>query len=48
VGENVSSQNMYLILSLAVGGVWPGAPDGTTPVPAEMLVDYVRIYQRND
>ena len=48
VGENVGSQNMYLILSLAVGGIWPGAPDGTTPVPAELMVDYIRIYQRND
>jgi beta-glucanase (GH16 family) len=48
VGENVGRQNMYLILSLAVGGIWPGAPDGTTPVPAELLVDYVRVYQRND
>ena len=48
VGENVSSQNMYLILSLAIGGLWPGAPDGTTPVPAELLIDYVRVYQLND
>lgn len=45
VGENVSSQNMYLILSLAVGGIWPGAPDGTTPSPNSIRVDYVRVYQ---
>jgi len=36
---------MYVILNLAVGGNWPGSPDATTPFPAEMLVDYVRIYQ---
>lgn len=48
VGENVGSQNMYLILSLAVGGIWPGPPDGTTPEPAQLQVDYVRVYQRND
>lgn len=45
VGENVSSQNMYLIMSLAVGGIWPGAPDGTTPSPASTRVDYIRVYQ---
>jgi len=48
VGENVSQQNMYLIMSLAVGGIWPGAPDGTTPVPASIDVDYIRVYQRNN
>ena len=48
VGENVGSQDMYLILSLAVGGIWPGAPDGTTPVPSALLVDYVRVYQLNE
>lgn len=45
VGENVSSQDMYLILNLAIGGVWPGAPDGTTAKPATLVVDYVRVYQ---
>jgi beta-glucanase (GH16 family) len=34
----------FLILNLAVGGSWPGAPDATTVFPAEMLVDYVRVY----
>lgn len=48
VGENVGNQDMYLILSLAIGGIWPGAPDGTTPVPSELLVDYVRVYELND
>lgn len=36
----------FLILNLAVGGDWPGNPDGTTVFPQEMLVDYVRVYQR--
>lgn len=45
VGQNVSSQNMYLILNLAVGGIWTGAPDGTTPRPASIAIDYVRVYQ---
>ena len=34
----------FLILNLAVGGDWPGNPDGTTTFPQQMLVDYVRVY----
>jgi beta-glucuronidase len=36
----------YLLLNLAVGGDWPGSPDGTTAFPQSMLVDYVRVYER--
>lgn len=39
-----NGQANFLILNLAVGGSWPGAPDGTTPWPSEMVVKYVRIY----
>ncbi|WP_258168319.1 RICIN domain-containing protein, partial [Paenibacillus sp. AR247] len=35
----------FLLLNLAVGGNWPGAPNDSTPFPAQMLVDYVRVYQ---
>jgi beta-glucanase (GH16 family) len=37
----------FLLLNLAVGGTgsWPGPPDGSTPNPAVMTVDYVRWYQ---
>lgn len=35
----------YLILNLAVGGNWPGYPDQTTAFPAEMKVDYIRVYE---
>jgi beta-glucanase (GH16 family) len=34
----------HLLLNLAVGGDWPGAPNANTPFPATMLVDYVRVY----
>jgi beta-glucanase (GH16 family) len=34
----------FLILNLAVGGRWPGSPDASTPFPAKMLVDWVRVY----
>lgn len=39
-----AGQSNFIILNLAIGGSWPGAPDGTTPFPSEMLIDYVRVY----
>lgn len=35
----------YLLLNVAVGGNWPGNPNGSTPFPARMEVDYVRVYE---
>jgi len=34
----------FVLLNLAVGGQWPGNPDGTTVFPQQMVVDYVRVY----
>ena len=34
----------FIILNVAVGGRWVGAPDETTAFPQTMLVDYVRVY----
>lgn len=45
IGENVAAEDMYLILNLAVGGNWAGSPDGATVFPADLIVDYVRVYQ---
>ena len=39
-----SNVGAFVLLNMAVGGNWPGSPDGTTPFPSEMLVDYVRVY----
>jgi len=39
-------QRFHLILNVAVGGDWPGNPDGSTVFPQTMQVDYVRVYQR--
>ncbi|EFN59705.1 hypothetical protein CHLNCDRAFT_133261 [Chlorella variabilis] len=38
------NQPFYLILNLAVGGLWPDPPDSTTPFPATFAVDYVRVW----
>ena len=38
-------QQFHLLLNLAVGGNLPGNPDGSTPFPAEYVIDYVRVYQ---
>lgn len=39
-------QKFHILLNLAVGGQFLGNPDQTTPFPAEMRVDYVRVYER--
>lgn len=39
-----AGQSNFFILNLAVGGDWPGPPNASTSFPAEMLVDYVRVY----
>jgi beta-glucanase (GH16 family) len=35
----------FLLLDLAVGGEWPGSPNASTHFPAQMLVDWVRVWQ---
>ena len=35
---------MYMLANLAVGGYWPGNPDGSTVFPATMKIDYVHAY----
>ncbi len=35
---------MYMLVNLAIGGAWAGAPDRNTIFPAIMEVDYVRAY----
>lgn len=35
----------FIILNLAIGGNWPGNPDGTMQFPIKMYVDYVRAYE---
>lgn len=44
--QSVPQVPMFLLLNLAVGGDWPGAPDDRTPFPSSFDVDYVRVYRR--
>ncbi|MER5300750.1 family 16 glycosylhydrolase [Streptomyces lasiicapitis] len=39
----VFNKPFFLILNLAVGGYWPGDPDGSTVFPQQLVVDYVRF-----
>jgi beta-glucanase (GH16 family) len=42
---NIPQEPMFFIINTAVGGQWPGNPDGTTVFPQYHIVDYVRAYQ---
>lgn len=39
----VFDKPFFIVLNLAVGGSWPGYPDGTTQFPQQMKIDYVRV-----
>jgi len=45
-GVWVFDHPFYMILNLAVGGAFVGAPDAETEFPQTLLVDYVRVYER--
>jgi beta-glucanase (GH16 family) len=44
-GRWVFNAPFYFLLNLAVGGDWPGPPNSSARSPAEMVVDYVRVYK---
>lgn len=37
----------FFLFNVAVGGNWPGSPDSNTSFPQQMVVDYIRVFQRN-
>ena len=41
----VFDHGFFLLLNVAVGGTYVGAPDGSTRFPQQMRVDYVRVYE---
>jgi beta-glucanase (GH16 family) len=44
-GVWVFDHPFYILLNVAVGGLWPGNPDSSTRFPQAMEIDYVRVYQ---
>ena len=42
----IASEPEYVLLNLAVGGDWPGAPNAATAFPSYFDIDYVRIWQK--
>ncbi|MCA9272590.1 MAG: family 16 glycosylhydrolase [Phycisphaerales bacterium] len=36
----------HLLLNCAVGGNWPGYPNGSSVFPQQFQIDYIRVYQR--
>jgi hypothetical protein len=43
---NATDHGFFVILNVAVGGSWPGAPTAATASGRPMLVDYVAVYSR--
>lgn len=44
-GEWVFDKPFFILMNVAVGGTFVGAPNSETVFPQTMLVDYVRVYQ---
>ena len=44
-GLSEFQEEYFLLVNLAVGGDWPGKPDGTTVFPQQLVVDYIRVFQ---
>ena len=44
-GLSEFQEEYFLLVNLAVGGDWPGKPDGTTVLPQYLVVDYIRVFQ---
>lgn len=44
----IPAEPMYILANLAVGGDWPGAPDAQTTFPSDLVIDYIRVWQRLD
>jgi hypothetical protein len=39
------NNSFFFIFNIAVGGNFPGNPDGTTTFPQRMVIDYIRVFQ---
>ncbi len=47
-GTEEFHNNFFIILNMAIGGEWPGYNIDNSAMPANMLVDYVRVYKDSD
>ncbi|NII28807.1 carbohydrate-binding protein [Pseudoflavitalea sp. X16] len=46
-GTHEFHNNFFIILNMAIGGNWPGFTVNNGAMPANMYVDYVRVYQQS-
>ena len=44
-GLSEFQEDYFFIINMAVGGNWPGNPDGSTVLPQHLVVDYIRVFQ---
>lgn len=44
--DYIPHEDMYLFINTGVGGNWVGEPDHTTEFPAQLLVEWIRYYQK--
>ncbi len=47
-GTSEFHNEFFILLNMAIGGDWPGFSVDETAMPANMYVDYVRVYQESD
>jgi len=47
-GKWVYNTPFFMLLNLAIGGTYVGFPTAETPFPKEMIIDYVRVYERTE
>lgn len=45
-GTSEFHNNFFILLNMAIGGNWPGFTVNNGAMPANMYVDYVRVYQQ--
>lgn len=43
IQKNVPNQHMYMIMNLAVGGIWPGEPDESTIFPTSFEIEVLEF-----
>ena len=44
-GSAIPDEPLYVVLNLAVGGIYPGPPDDTTVLPAAVEADWIRVWR---